>query len=485
MGKTRTSKTTRIIGLIVTAAIAVMIAPATAASAATASLVNVIDTSSWSPNSPDPSGIAWVGSESSLVVVDGEVEEMPPYWAGVNVWHAGVGGNIKRTWNTIAFSSEPVGAAWNQANNHLFISDDNKDLITEVSPGGDGSLGTADDGRTSFGTKQYGSSDPEGLTFGGGALFISDGSGAEIYRIDPKSNGFNGVPPAGDDVVTHFDTSAIGATDPEAAEYDAATNHLLIISRPSKLIFETTLSGSVVGTFDMSSSGISKPAGIALAPGSNNASQMHAYVTDRAVDNNNDPNENDGRIYEFNLGSPTGGGGPTVLETSVQTGTDDAEETSSGNMRLGSSDLELTEDKGVIQTVGIRFSSVSVPKNATITNVYIQFQTDEVTTAQTNLLIQGQLADNAGTFTSTQFDISSRPRTGARVSWAPAAWSVKNERGPSQRTPDLSGVVSEIIAQSGWSQGKSMVFIITGTGKRTAESFNGSFAPVLHIEYTT
>jgi hypothetical protein len=30
-----------------------------------------------------------------------------------------------------------------------------------------------------------------------------------------------------------------------------------------------------------------------------------------------------------------------------------------------------------------------------------------------------------------------------------------------------------------------MAIIIRGTGKRTAEAFNGTRAPVLHVEYTT
>jgi hypothetical protein len=47
-----------------------------------------------------------------------------------------------------------------------------------------------------------------------------------VYRIAPGPNGvFNGVPPAGDDVMTHFDVSQI-VTDPECLTVDTQNNHL-------------------------------------------------------------------------------------------------------------------------------------------------------------------------------------------------------------------------------------------------------------------
>ncbi|MEI2302524.1 hypothetical protein MKZ91_31295, partial [Ensifer sp. MJa1] len=71
---------------------------------------------------------------------------------------------------------------------------------------------------------------------------------------------------------------------------------------------------------------------------------------------------------------------PTIFETRVVASADDAEERSSGSMSLNSSDLELTVDDGVGQTVGIRFIGIDIPKGAIITNAYIQFTVDEVST---------------------------------------------------------------------------------------------------------
>ena len=41
------------------------------------------------------------------------------------------------------------------------------------------------------------------------------------------------------------------------------------------------------------------PAGLGFAPSSVNPSDVSLYVVDRGVDNNTNPNENDGLVYEF------------------------------------------------------------------------------------------------------------------------------------------------------------------------------------------
>ncbi|MGA1796336.1 MAG: PilC/PilY family type IV pilus protein [bacterium] len=57
--------------------------------------------------------------------------------------------------------------------------------------------------------------------------------------------------------------------------------------------------------------------------------------------------------------------------------------------------------------------------------------------------------------------------------------------GENPRTPDLSHIVREIVDRPGWCSGNAMAFIITGTGCRTAESYDGESgsAPLLHVEY--
>jgi hypothetical protein len=176
---------------------------------------------------------------------------------------------------------------------------------------------------------------------------------------------------------------------------------------------------------------------------------------------------------------------PEILEVRVNAGDDDAEERSSGSMYLTSSDLELVYDSGGNQTVGMRFRGITIPPGATILNAYIQFRSDETHSGATNLLIQGEDVNNAGTFTSSSNNITNRPRTTADVEWIPVSWTTKNEAGPDQRTPDISVVVQEIVNRSGWASGNSLVIIISGTGERVADSYEGgsSYAALLHVEY--
>lgn len=177
--------------------------------------------------------------------------------------------------------------------------------------------------------------------------------------------------------------------------------------------------------------------------------------------------------------------GTSSLVRRVSNNGDDAEEVvSSGSIGLSSSDLELIRD-GSNQYVGIRFRDITIPQNATIQSAEIEFEIDEQYSETTSLDIYGQLALNPSIFSSSNGDISSRTVTTSSISWSNLPNKSVNEK---LTTPDLSTVVQEIIDQSGWnSSGNSMVFILTGSGRRTVESHNGESgaAPLLRINYTT
>jgi hypothetical protein len=54
-----------------------------------------------------------------------------------------------------------------------------------------------------------------------------------------------------------------------------------------------------------------------------------------------------------------------------------------------------------------------------------------------------------------------------------------------QRTPDLAEVIQEVVDQPGWSPGNALVLLVSGSGKRVAEAFDGvaSAAPELVLVY--
>ncbi|HEX6920788.1 MAG TPA: hypothetical protein VF314_11195, partial [Actinomycetes bacterium] len=558
-------------------------AAATAAAASlTATLVRTVNTSAWSPSSPDPSGVT-VLPNGQLLVVDGEVDEMGIF-QNVNAWTVTRdGATVTDRGVTTRFTHEPTGAGYDPRNGHVFTSDDDAMEVYEVSVGGDARYGTADDTWTTISASALGAGDNEDVTIDtrSGKLYLIDGLNAEVYEVSPGPNGrFDGLAPSGDDTTRHFDVGQFGAGDPEGVFYDANRDSLFIVSSVSHAAYELSTTGALLNVIDIRAAGGTSEAGIALAPPSAGGSGANLYIVDRRVDNNSNSSENDGRMYEMavnlpptgnhapvvsagpdvsvvqpnaaslagsvsddglpnppgavtsqwsmvsgpgtvtfaNSGAPTttatfstpgtyvlqltasdselsgsdqttvtvtGPNGPFVWEGAVAAGSDDAEQAPGGSVSLTSSDLELVTDGSTVQTVGIRFAGVPVPRGATVNSASVQFQTDEVSTEATTLTVAGQAADNAGTFTSSSGNVSTRARTTASVGWTPPSWSLVGERGPAQQTPDLSTVVQQIVNRTGWASGNALALIITGTGRRTAEAFEGGPPPVLRVVYTT
>lgn len=174
-----------------------------------------------------------------------------------------------------------------------------------------------------------------------------------------------------------------------------------------------------------------------------------------------------------------------TLEIPVSRASDDAEEEDTGEVDISSSDLELVFD-GSNQTVGIRFQGVQLPATANILNAYIQFTVDEDNADATSVVIKGESSANSATFEELDTNISSRSTTTGEVAWNDIpAWNTIGDNGPDQQTPDVSAIVAEVLQDANWIGYNPITFIITGTGERVAESFNGDApsAPVLVIDY--
>ncbi len=175
-----------------------------------------------------------------------------------------------------------------------------------------------------------------------------------------------------------------------------------------------------------------------------------------------------------------------IVKSRIAASSDDAEEnTATGEVKPGSSDLEFGHQDQKNQLVGIRFNGLNIPQGVTITNASIQFQTDETHSGAASLMIEGEATDNALTFTNANANISSRVLTVATIDWAPAPWTTVGEAGAAQQTPNIAPIIQEIVERPGWSSGNALVVNISGIGRRTAESFDGdpAGAPVLHVEY--
>ncbi|HEX6810455.1 MAG TPA: hypothetical protein VF384_02425 [Planctomycetota bacterium] len=542
----------------------------------TATLLGTVATSSWSPPSPDPSAIAYDDLRDRLIVNDGEVDEMPIY-AGANAFESSRTGVVSRSTTTVPYTREPVGVTFHSATRTFYISDDDADRIHVLDTGPDGLLHTADDTRRSFVVNNF-CTDPEDLAFDNttGELWIAGGETNLVHRLRPGSNGiFDGTAPNGDDLLLTVAVSPLGVSDPEGIAVRPSDGGVYVIGMPKTTLLHVDAAGQFVRTITLPSTGLRKPAGLVFAPRSSGTGDS-LYLVDRGVDNDSDPNENDGMLFEYGVPGSTPGNQPpianagpdvttvitqpahlagiasddglpgpltiqwsrlsgpgsatfatpnqaatdvtfsaagshvcqllvtdgefaasdtvtvtvqsapgTAVERAIAHGDDDAEQRGTTIDRASRS-LELVVDGSVSQIVGMRFQSLAIPPGAVITSAYLQFTTDKNKSIATQLSIAGQASDNAPVFLAVANNISSRPRTTATVGWAPVPWTIVGEAGPNQRCPDLASIVQEIVSRPGWVSGNSMVFVITGTGTRTAASFNKnpSRAPRLLVTYT-
>jgi hypothetical protein len=169
-----------------------------------------------------------------------------------------------------------------------------------------------------------------------------------------------------------------------------------------------------------------------------------------------------------------------TLNRQVQASSDDAEQGRRWEVTLTNKALELTYNE-INQQVGLRFTNLQLPPKAHIISAYITFTT--VAPPPTKLQIRGQRQPNALTFTEEPKNISSRPKTRARVLWAEPAWG--SLVGHTRRSPELRDVVQEMVNLPDWEEGSPMAFFIYGYGQQVVSSFDAdpASAPTLHIEF--
>jgi hypothetical protein len=284
--------------LAVTAASAGFAAPPIASAATVAVLIRTTDTSGW-PSS-DPSGIAFDPIADRLVVVDGEIEEadMAWLWPGYNGYVATRDGALTGTFNTTTASptnKEPVGVGYDPARDELYVSKDGSNSQIWVYARGTGGTFTTVVRHFAIGDK-----DAEGVAFGAGSLYVSDGAHRRIWTFAPGNDGVVGT---GDDpAATSFDVGTLGQRDPEGLEYDTATGHLWAVSRnDNPELLEVTVSGTVVRRFNLGFLNSTTLSGVAIAPATDGSGTPHLYISDRGSDNSADPFENDGKIYELEI----------------------------------------------------------------------------------------------------------------------------------------------------------------------------------------
>lgn len=556
-----------------------------------AALIRTVDLATLSPPIPDPSGLTYLPTNDTLLVTDGEVEEIVAgitHFQGANSWELTLGGSVVRSANiskvapTLApMSNEPTGVTWNPNNGHYYVSDDDTRRIYDLNPGADELVGTADDTWTHFSTAPFGNSDPEGIAVdtSQNQLFVADGLNMEVYQYTLSGS-----------LLGQFDVEQYGVLDPESIEYVPESGTLLVLSNHmERSIAETTTSGLLLRMMDITAAGGYTPSGLVYHYASDGSGARRFYVLDRGIDNDVNPTIIDGRLHELTAPDPlapgfntppivnagpdqsvvlpntillngtatddgqpdppgalvttwlqisgpgtatfanpntlvttasfsvpgayllrlsafdgvmtsgdlvavavTGSSNITAFEVRITAGSDDAEENSSNNVTITSSDLDMMLDSGGATNVtnlliGVRFPGLAIPPEAVITNAHLQFETDENHVATPQLTIQGETVDSALAFAPSKRNLSNRPRATATVTWTPPAWTRIGDAGPDQRTPDLAAILQEVVSRPGWASGNAIALLISGSGQHVARTFenDADAAPLLHVEYTT
>jgi hypothetical protein len=172
---------------------------------------------------------------------------------------------------------------------------------------------------------------------------------------------------------------------------------------------------------------------------------------------------------------------------------DDAEEDitgpTAGDVRRSSSDLEIGNENGIEQWVGLRFQNVTIPAGSVINSATVRFTATTTDVGTLTIPILGELSLDPVEFGDTT-PLTGRPLTSTSVDWNIDPW-FPGDSGANTTTPELGAMVQEIVDQNGWASGNSMVFIFKNdpmdTSERIAYSFDGDpqQAAVLEIDFTT
>lgn len=272
--------------------------------------VNRFDTGYDESNNPlpipsiDPAGVVYHSGLGGLVIADSEITEIPEVFNLIGATHfltPTSGGVTWLQWDLAAITGiepdpnlESTGIAHCENDGHVYITNDDTDLIYRYQFDG-----------TSFSVVDFVSTrpitfDPEGITCdpATGRLYVVGGINENIL-VYTYEGGF----------VFHeeleLDDTAGNPNgeleDVEGIAFDPATNHLFVVSDPAARIVEYDLQGRYIKHFELDALSPEPiaPQGLSIGPSSTHPGKSAFYLTDGGIDNDQDPTERDGAIYEL------------------------------------------------------------------------------------------------------------------------------------------------------------------------------------------
>lgn len=276
------------------------------------SQVNAFETGWDSANVPlpipsiDPSSLAYLSPVGTLLITDSEIEEpnVAAAWAVAqgNMFESNLTGTaLSRTWDlTTALMGnniEPTGVVYCEFDGHLYMSNDQWPRTLYRYQWNDGALSLDQ----AFLVNPF-ITDPEDVSCDPttGNIYVVSGTQHQILILRHQA----GIGMQYVDLIDLVETAGTPTGIPSDAEgivFDPDSRHFFVISRADRALYEYTEEGVWVQTFNIkpfTNPKIKKPSGIAIAPSSVDPNRQSFYIADRRVDNDSDPSERDGAIYE-------------------------------------------------------------------------------------------------------------------------------------------------------------------------------------------
>ena len=158
---------------------------------------------------------------------------------------------------------------------------------------------------------------------------------------------------------------------------------------------------------------------------------------------------------------------------------DNSEEDVNGYPNTGG---ELSFNSSYNDYIGVRFRNVNIPQGAVITDAYLEFTAYSTRTyGNPSMRIRGVADDDASDFhPNRRYRLRNLPKTSG------ITWSMPDfYNNYVYRTPDISGIVKQIVDRSGWQSGNDMAFVMDNfVSYRGAHTYNSpSKAPKLIVKF--
>jgi len=164
-----------------------------------------------------------------------------------------------------------------------------------------------------------------------------------------------------------------------------------------------------------------------------------------------------------------------TLQVQVAGSKDDAQERNN-NVNRSNAQMAMSPSGRVN---GIRFRNLDITQGAQIISAKVSFRARKSDSGSTTINFAGHDVADSPQFSNQSPKITGRSTTTATVAWNAPSWS----QDAWYESPELATILTEIVAGPGWEAGNDVSFILSGSGRRRAHTYdsNPSYAAILNV----